>query len=148
SRRTVRAQPSMTASSANQRGLPRLAVDLIALRQAGTSVVRERVLNLSTEGLLLMSKSQLTVGAPERLVLKAPDQSVEVTLDAEVVRVQSAETHGEFMVGVQFAHADPKTAAQLELLLIKLLATHDGQRSGLRFSARTPAFWRSAGPGA
>jgi serine/threonine protein kinase len=144
----VRAQPSMTASSPNQRGLPRLAVDLTARRQAGTSFVRERVLNLSTEGLLLMSKSQLTVGASERLVLKAPDQSVEVTLDAEVVRVQSAETHGEFMVGLQFAHTDPKTAAQLELLLIKLLATHDGQRSGLRFSTRAPAFWRSAGAGA
>ena len=125
------------------RRLPRLQVDLTAERRDGDVRVVDRVLNLSVSGLMILSQHLLQPGAI--LALKLGDESAQIDLSAAVVWARQSPRWPGVEAGLKLIAVTAEAAAQLELLITRLLASRRGRRSSVRFSVAIEALWRTAG---
>ena len=128
----------------DHRRAPRVDVDLPVLRKVAARFVPERALNLSATGLALATTTPLAPGSLENLTLVARDGSVEVTVQAEVVRVQTGAPR-QYIAGLRFAALDTTSSAGIEALMLEAMNTPSGHRAGPRVDVHAEAFW--SGPG-
>jgi serine/threonine protein kinase len=123
----------------------RLAVDLDARRKTGDSFTDERVLNLSTGGLALATNTKLPLGSLEQLVVIAPDQSFQASLQAEVVRLHGTKEAGSYVAGLRFRVLDAAAIQKIEELMLSALTMPRGKRAAPRLEVRHEVFWSSGG---
>ncbi len=133
-----------TTGFVDHRRAPRVAVDLPVLRKVDHRFVPEKALNLSATGLAIATASPLVPGNIENLVLVATDGSVEVTVQAEVVRVQTGAPR-QYIAGLKFAALDTSSSSGIEALMLGAMRTPSGHRAGPRVDVHAEAFW--SGPG-
>ncbi len=118
-------------------------VALSARRKAQGGAVSEQVANLSTTGLLLVSRSALKKGDAVELELSAPNGKLTVPVRGRVAWARPLAD--EWDLGVSFTNVTASELEQLELLMTHVLATPQGRRSSVRFNLDAPGFWRTAG---
>lgn len=133
----------MEFGARDNRRMPRLVVDLTARRREGDREVVDRVLNLSVTGAMLLTQHALEPGA--FVVLKLGAEDPRVDLGCEVVWAKQSTRWPGIEAGVKFKGITAESAAQLELLMTRLLASKQGRRSSMRFNVTVSGMWRSAG---
>ncbi|MBL8956171.1 MAG: PilZ domain-containing protein [Myxococcaceae bacterium] len=127
----------------DNRRMPRLVVELIAHRADDGRIIVDRVLNLSVTGAMLLTQHPIARG--RFFTVRLGDVEPRVELGCEVVWAKASTRWPGTEAGVKFKGITEASAAQLELLMTKLLASKQGRRSSMRFNVTLPAIWRSAG---
>jgi serine/threonine-protein kinase len=130
---------------AEQRRHLRLNVALPARRKTPDGWAEERLLNLSASGLGLYTLTRLRWGAIERIAFAAPDDSVHITLDAEVMRVHATAKGDGYVIGLRFTYLDAQAVDQLTAVMLGALQRASGQRTSPRLEVHAEVFWTSAG---
>ncbi len=132
-------------SADDTRQYPRVAVTLPVLRRAEDGYVEEQVVDISRDGIALVSATPLAAGTAVELLLGSADKRIEVPVQAEVIWVRSARDSNSHTVGLRFVNIDAGLVSQIELLLVNLLTEPQGRRAGPRVDVNTEAFWKTAG---
>jgi len=125
----------------DNRRMPRLVVDLVGSRRDGEQDIVDRVLNLSVTGAMLLTQHPIEPGA--FVNLKLGDDKIE--LGCVVVWAKTSTRWPGTEAGLKFQGVSAAAAAELELLMTRLLATKQGRRSSVRFNVTVSGMWRSAG---
>ncbi|MBK7858870.1 MAG: protein kinase [Archangiaceae bacterium] len=130
----------------DHRRAPRVTVDLPVLRKRDDGFVPEKALNLSATGVALATAAPLVPGTLEHLVLVSKDGSIEVIVQAEVVRVQTGAPL-QHIAGLKFAALDTSSSSGIEALMLHAMRTPSGHRAGPRVDLHCEAFWQAPGAG-
>lgn len=113
------------------------------MRQEGAQRIVDRVLNLSVTGMMVLTQHPLETG---RIVaLELGGEGLEIVLSAAVVWSRPSPRWPGIEAGLKLIGMTKDSAAQLELLITRLLAAPKGRRSSLRFTLALAAQWRTAG---
>ncbi|MBL8917116.1 MAG: protein kinase [Archangium sp.] len=135
----------MRSDLSNRRRFPRLCFPFEAQQRVGADFVSHRAVDLSADGFSMHCAVAPKPRALLDVTLVFFGGQLQLRCQAEVAHVQPrlADADG-LVVGLHFVRLDPRTQAQLELVLQRALEVADGKRAGPRFALDVPAFWRAA----
>lgn len=135
-----RIDPSIAIAEETRR-FPRLVVDLPVFRRVGTRFVNERARDVSAGGLALATQELLRPGTVVEIVLAAPDGSLEVPMQAQVVYTRSTDAGSPYIAGLKVSQVDARVVPTFQSLLLREMAVSRGRRRRARIEFGGEALW-------